>query len=129
MSKYQANNIGIIGLIQSLISEQNVDRIRLYFLDLQSNQAICNAKNVDGVQQTVLEKTADSFKLAWFTLPDSFKIIWNPCQTVLIFVGFLFTPVDVYSEDNQLTGLEILKRALSSLLFAWLSLIPPAPRV
>ena len=64
MSKYQANNIGIIGLIQSLISEQNVDRIRLYFLDLQSNQAICNAKNVDGVQQTVLEKTADSFKLA-----------------------------------------------------------------
>ena len=55
MSKYQANNIGIIGLIQSLISEQNVDRIRLYFLDLQSNQAICNPKNVDGVQQTVLE--------------------------------------------------------------------------
>ena len=44
------------------------------------------------VQQTVFEKQADSFKRAWFTLPDSFKIIWNPCHTVLNFFGFLFTP-------------------------------------
>ena len=45
-----------------------------------------------GSRQTVFEKPADSFKLAWFTLPDSFKIPWNSCQTVLIFFGFLFTP-------------------------------------
>ena len=41
---------------------------------------------------SVFEKPADSFKLAWSTLPDSFKIPRNPCQTVLIFFGFLFTP-------------------------------------
>ena len=38
------------------------------------------------VQQTVFEKPADSFKLAWFTLPDSFKIPWNQCQRVLKFL-------------------------------------------
>ena len=49
-------------------------------------------KHVYEVQQTVFEKPADSFKVAWFALPDSFKITQNPCQTVLNFLGFLFTP-------------------------------------
>ena len=49
-------------------------------------------KKVKEVQQTVFEKRADSFKPAWLTLPDSFQIPQNPCQTVLNFFGFLFTP-------------------------------------
>ena len=35
----------------------------------------------------------DNFKLAWFTLPDSFKIPQNPCQTVLIFSAFYSPPL------------------------------------
>ena len=61
-------------------------------------QSNLQRKKVKKVQQTVLGKPADSFKLAWFTLPDSFKIARNPCQTVLNFFGFLFTPaVSCYS--------------------------------
>ena len=40
------------------------------------------------LQQTVFEKPADSFKLAWYTLPDSFEIPWGPCQIILIFWAF-----------------------------------------
>ena len=65
---------------------KNVDRICLFFFRLT-----VKSSNLQ-VQQTVFENPADSFKRAWFTLPDSFKIIWNPCQTVLNFFGFLFTP-------------------------------------
>ena len=64
----------------------------------QSNQAICYTKTVKEIQQTVFEKAADSFKLSWFTLPDSFRIPQKPCQTALNFFGFLFTPVHrIYS--------------------------------
>ena len=59
-------------------------------------------KHVYEIQQTVFENPADSFKLAWFTLPDSFKITRNPCQIVLIYFGFLFTPVT----DNSLKGMQ-----------------------
>ena len=40
------------------------------------------------VQQTEIEKLADSFKLAGFTLTESFKNSSNPWQTVLIFWAF-----------------------------------------
>ena len=35
-------------------------------------------KIVSEIQQTEIEKLADSFKLARFTLADSFKNPWNP---------------------------------------------------
>ena len=50
----------------------------------------------------LVEKSADSFKRAWFTLPDSFKIIRNPCQTILNFFGFLFTPAKFNSRKRSL---------------------------
>ena len=58
-------------------------------------------KHVFEFQQTVFEKPADSFKRAWFTLPDSFKIIRNPCQTVLNFFGFLFSPDHIIILTSQ----------------------------
>ena len=47
-------------------------------------------KLVSEIQQTEIEKLADSFKPAGFTLADSFKNPWNLEQTVLTFYGFLF---------------------------------------
>ena len=59
---------------------------------LSINYTLFQRQTIPEVQQTEIEKLADSFKLTWFTLPDSFEIPRNPCQTVLIFFGFLFTP-------------------------------------
>ena len=67
---------------------------------LSTNYIQFQRKIVSEVQKTEIEKLADSFKLAWFTLPDSFKIPRNPCQTVLNFFGFLFTPVIETIEKN-----------------------------
>ena len=52
-------------------------------------------KMVSKVQQTEIEKLADSLKLAGFALADSFKNSWNPLQTVLIFLVF-FHPCDIH---------------------------------
>ena len=41
----------------------------------QSNQAICNAKKVNELQQTVFEKSANSFKLAWQTVLRFLEIL------------------------------------------------------
>ena len=65
-----------------------LNKICLYPSDLVKS----TRNNVQDVQQTVFGKPANSFNLAWFTLPDSYKIPQNPCQTVLNFFGFLFTP-------------------------------------
>ena len=62
------------------------------YLKLSQIKQVATRKNVEEVQQMVFGKPADSFKLAWFTLPNSLKVPRNPCQTVLIFSGFLFTP-------------------------------------
>ena len=71
-------------------------------LSVKSNNL--HQKKVKEVQQTVFEKPADSFKPAWLTLPDSFKIPQNPCQTVLIFFGFLFTPaLNMVVKDDSTT--------------------------
>ena len=40
--------------------------------------------------RTEIEKLADSFKLTWFTLPDSYKIPRNPCQSFEIFWLFIY---------------------------------------
>ena len=86
-------------LIQSLSEKQYVDKLCLYFFHFLSNQAICNNKTVYEVQQTVFEKPADSFKRAWFTLPDSFKILRTPCQTVLNCFGF-FSRLDPTQKND-----------------------------
>ena len=45
------------------------------------------------VQQTEIEKLAGSFELPRFTIADRLKNSSIPWRTVLIFFGFLFTPV------------------------------------
>ena len=80
-------------IIQSLLIEQNVDEYASIIFTFRQIKKFATVKEV---QQTVIEKPADSYKRAWFTLPDSFKIPWTPCQTVLHFFGFLFTPVLMY---------------------------------
>jgi len=77
---------GLSLLIESALIEQNVDEYASIFFTFSQIKQFATQK------QTVFEKPADSFKLALFTLPDSFKIPRNPCQTVLNFFGFLFTP-------------------------------------
>ena len=65
------------------------------YASLKTNSRIkqfATQKHVYEVKQTVFEKPADSFKPALFALQDRFKITQNPCQTVLNFFGFLFTP-------------------------------------
>ena len=57
------------------------------YLKLSQIKQVATRKNVEEVQQTVFGKPADSFEL-----PNSLKVLQNPCQTVLIFSGFLFTP-------------------------------------
>ena len=85
---------------------QNPSQIWVREIDsVPNSQALClrhinqfaAQKHVYEVQQAVFEKLADSFKLAWFTLPEYFKGIWNPWQKVLIFFGFLFTPADFWN--------------------------------
>ena len=63
----------------------------IFFIFSQTKQ-FASQKSLK-VQPTVLEKPADSFKLARFTLPDSFKIIRHSCQTVLIFSAFYSPPL------------------------------------
>ena len=50
-------------------------------------------KIVSEVQQREIEKLAGSFELPGFTIADRLKNSSIPWQTVLIFFGFLFTPV------------------------------------
>ena len=72
-------------MIEGALIEQNVDQYASIFLTFSQIKQF--AKKKLEVQQTVFGKPADSFKLAWFTLPDSFKIPQNPCQTVLSIFG------------------------------------------
>ena len=65
---------GLSILIQSLIIEQNVDRICLFLVNFQSNKAICNAKKFRKSNRQYLET-----QQTVLCLPDS------PCQTVLKF--------------------------------------------
>ena len=68
---------GLSLLMQSLIIDLNLDRIRLYLSYFQPNQAIYNAKEVWEVLQKVFEN-----RQAFLNSPDS------PCQTVLEFLEF-----------------------------------------
>ena len=76
-------------MIESALIEQNVDEYASIFFTFSQIKQFATQKQFRKFNS---EKPADSFKLAWFTLPDSFKIPRNPCQTVLNFFGFLFTP-------------------------------------
>ena len=60
--------------------------LSIYYTHLQR-------KLVSEVQQTEIEKLADSFKLAGFTLADTFENSLNPQQIVLIFSAF-YSPLD-----------------------------------
>ena len=55
---------------------------------------------ISKVQQTEVEKLADSFKLARFTPAHSSKNSSNPWQTVLFSSGFLFVPVKQFNLEG-----------------------------
>ena len=55
------------------------------------------------VQQTEIEKLADSFKLAGFTLTESFKKFFKSMADSFNFLGFLFTP------ERSSTSISIFK--------------------
>ena len=82
-----------------------MDEYASIFFHFQSNQAICNTKTVKEGQQTVIEKPADSFKLAWFTLPDSFKLPENQFWFFLAFYSPLSRGVPwVIYHDSKYGG-------------------------
>ena len=65
------------------------DHIPMYSKRMLSvNYTPLQRKIVLEVQQTEIEKLAESFKLAGLTLVDSLKNPSNPWQTVLIFSAF-----------------------------------------
>ena len=75
--------MGLSLLKQSLLIEQNVDKFSLFVsLSLSFKSSNLQRKKsfwspTDSIWNT------DSFKLAWFTLPDSFQKSPYECQTIL----------------------------------------------
>ena len=77
-------------------NEQNVDRdASIFYTFSQIKQFATLIKFRKSNRQHL--KNKQTVKLAWLTLSASFEIAQIPCQTVLNFFDFLFTPVVFWS--------------------------------
>ena len=98
-------------------NEQNVDRdASIFYTFSQIKQFATLIKFRKSNRQHL--KNKQTVKLAWLTLSASFEIAQIPCQTVLNFFDFLFTPV-VFWSIKQKNHLLILANLQDICKYVW----------